>query len=60
MRYLLFSSNRPGTLGGMDLFYAPINRDGTFGMPVNLGSAVNTTGDEVTPQFDEGLSLFCQ
>ncbi len=55
---LLFSSNRPGTLGGLDLFYAPINRDGTFGMPVNLGAAVNTPGDEVTPQFAEGYVYF--
>lgn len=55
---LLFSSNRPGTLGGMDLFYAPINRDGSFGSPVNLGAAVNTTGDEVTPQFDESYLYF--
>lgn len=55
---LLFSSNRPGTLGGLDLFYAPINRDGSFGAPVNLGAAVNTTGDEVTPQFDEGYLYF--
>jgi peptidoglycan-associated lipoprotein len=55
---LLFASNRPGTLGGLDLFYAPINRDGTFGMPVNLGAAVNTPGDEVTPQYAEGYVYF--
>ncbi|NND33349.1 MAG: DUF1573 domain-containing protein [Saprospiraceae bacterium] len=55
---LLFSSNRPGTIGGLDLFYAPINRDGTFGMPVSLGEAVNSTGDDITPQFSEGYLYF--
>ena len=55
---LLFSSDRPGSLGGLDLFYAPIERDGSFGMPVNLGEAVNTPGDEVTPQFADGYLYF--
>lgn len=55
---LLFSSNRPGTLGGLDIFYAPINGDGSFGMPVNLGEAVNTAEDEVTPQFYDGYLYF--
>ncbi len=55
---LLFSSTRPGSIGGLDLFYAPITGDGSFGQPVSLGDAVNTTGDEITPQFAEGFLYF--
>ena len=55
---LFFSSNRPGTLGGLDLFYAPIERDGSFGQPVHLGDKVNTTADEVTPNFADGFLYF--
>ncbi len=55
---LIFSSDRPGTLGGLDLFYAPIKRDGTFGLPVNLGPAINTGGDEITPKYHERMLYF--
>jgi len=37
---------------GMDIFYAPMNADGTFGAGVNLGSDINTAGDEMTPFYD--------
>lgn len=50
---LLFSSNRPGGQGGFDLWYCPLNMDGTAnGTAVNLGSTINTTGDEVNPYYD--------
>ncbi len=55
---LFFSSNRPGTLGGLDLFYAPIERDGSFGQPVHLGERVNTPADEITPNFADGYLYF--
>ena len=55
---LFFSSNRPGTVGGLDLFYAPIDRDGSFGQPVHLGDRINTPGDEITPTFAEGFMYF--
>lgn len=55
---LIFSSNRPGTVGGLDLFYAPIKRDGTFGLPVNLGESINTGGDEITPKYHERMLYF--
>lgn len=50
--YLLFTSNREGGKGGMDIWYAEINEDGTTKEPLNL-EAVNTIGDDVTPFFDE-------
>ncbi len=49
---LYFSSNRGGK-GGLDLFYAKANSDGTFGAPQNAGPEVNTAGDEITPFYDK-------
>lgn len=52
---LLFSSNRTGGEGGMDLWYTTRELSSTdidFTMPVNLGPAVNSPGDELTPFYD--------
>ena len=48
-RTLFFSSNRPGGKGGFDIWMSHINEDGFIGEPKNLGSPVNTEGDEITP-----------
>ena len=45
---LLFSSNRPNGLGGMDLWKSEW-KDGKYGEPVNLGKAFNTDDNEVFP-----------
>jgi outer membrane protein OmpA-like peptidoglycan-associated protein/tetratricopeptide (TPR) repeat protein len=50
--YLLFSSNMEGGKGGMDIWYAQLNEDGTTKQPLNL-EAVNTIGDDLTPFYDE-------
>jgi outer membrane protein OmpA-like peptidoglycan-associated protein/tetratricopeptide (TPR) repeat protein len=52
-RKLFFSSNRPGGLGGMDIWVCEIDEDGVIGPPKNLGHPVNTIGDEVTPFFHQ-------
>lgn len=46
---LYFASNRPGGKGGFDIWFCTVERDGTFGNPVNL--PYNTEHDEVTPHF---------
>lgn len=48
---LYFSSNRPNGFGGMDLWYA-ICKNGQYEEPINLGSLINTSGDEITPFYD--------
>lgn len=53
-----FSSNRPGGSGGNDLWYVEIRNDGSSSEPVNLGSAVNTIDDEVTPFFSKNKLYF--
>lgn len=49
---LYFASNRVGTKGGMDIFYAEMNKDGEFTAPKNVGGKINTKYDEVTPYYD--------
>lgn len=53
---LIFASTQPGGLGGWDI-YVSNYQDGTWTTPRNLGSPLNTPGNEVTPFFD-GKSLF--
>ena len=48
---LLFSSNRPGGEGGMDIWYSFMNTDGTYEKPINAGKKINTIEDEITPFY---------
>ena len=48
---LFFSSNKPGGKGGFDLYMCNINENGLTGEAMNLGEAINTSGDEVTPFY---------
>jgi len=54
---LYFASNRPGGLGGFDL-YVSYFKDGDWTYPENLGSKINTPGNEVTPFYDGELLTF--
>lgn len=46
---LYFSSNMPGSIGGVDIWKVAINDDGSYEKPENLGDKVNTEGDESFP-----------
>jgi outer membrane protein OmpA-like peptidoglycan-associated protein len=48
---LYFVSDRPGGFGGKDIWYAVVKR-GKIGKPSNLGSLINTPGDEITPYYN--------
>ena len=48
---LFFSSDMAGGFGGFDLYYSSRIADDTYDIPVNLGSTVNSPGDEITPFF---------
>lgn len=55
---LFFSSNMPGGLGGADLYFSR-RVDRKWSKPVNLGSRVNTSGDEFYPYvFSDSLLFF--
>lgn len=58
---LYFSSDRPGGLGGMDIYYVELDEKGNpKGDVINMGSKVNTTQNEVFPYYhtDENLLFF--
>ncbi len=59
-RAVYFFSNRPGGLGGDDLYAVPIDATGGYGAAVNLGAGVNSAGDEwaPVPSPDGGALLF--
>jgi hypothetical protein len=56
---LFFSSNRPGGMGGKDLWYSVMNDRNQWITPVNMGDKINTEGDEMSPfiHFD-GKTLY--
>ena len=53
---VFFSAEIVGGYGGLDLYYAPLERDG-IGSPVNLGPRINSPGDEISPFF-QGRELY--
>jgi outer membrane protein OmpA-like peptidoglycan-associated protein/tetratricopeptide (TPR) repeat protein len=56
---LYFSSDRPGSLGGVDIWKVAINDDGTYGEPQNLGNKINTEGNESFPFIaDDNKTLY--
>ncbi len=57
---LYFVSDRPGSLGGEDLWVSRReNRHAPWGTPVNLGAAVNTAFNERSPELSrDGHLLF--
>lgn len=57
-KYLVFSSDRPGSIGSSDIYLAPIGSDGTIGQPQLLGKGINTEGRESFPFVDENYNLF--
>lgn len=56
---LYFSSNMPGSIGGVDIWKVAVNGDGTYGTPENLGAKVNTEGNESFPFIaDDNTTLY--
>jgi WD40 repeat protein len=57
---LYFSSNRPGGLGGLDIYVSTrASLDDAWGAPVNLGPNINTAGNDLAPAFSpDGHQLY--
>lgn len=59
---LIFASDMPGGLGGIDLYVSQritdVNGEPSWGVPVNLGPAINSPGDEVFPFVDPHGNLW--
>jgi hypothetical protein len=47
-KIMVFASNRPGGLGGYDLYYS-LFKKGKWSSPVNFGPGINTSYDEFRP-----------
>jgi outer membrane protein OmpA-like peptidoglycan-associated protein/tetratricopeptide (TPR) repeat protein len=50
---LFFSSDRPGGLGGFDIWMVQLDTKGNADNPVNLGASVNSPSDEHAPAYHE-------
>ncbi len=56
---IIFSSNRPGGKGGKDLYISYLSKENKWLEPQNLGSVINTSGDEETPFLHaDGRTLY--
>lgn len=60
-KYLYFSSERAGGLGGRDIWRSTKNKKGQWGIPQNLGRPINTRGQEESPfiHADGETLYFC-
>ena len=56
-KFMIFSSNRPGGMGGMDLWVSK-NEGGTWMTPVNMGEEINTAGNELFPFYGQDELLY--
>lgn len=48
---LYFVSDRPGGQGGLDIWKCQLDEEGNPGEAVNMGPAINTAEDEITPYY---------
>jgi outer membrane protein OmpA-like peptidoglycan-associated protein len=56
---LYFVSNRPGGIGGYDIWKTHLNEEGEWSAPLNLGPEINTPYDENTPFLHaDGKTLY--
>lgn len=55
---LYFNSNMPGGLGGNDIWKVAVSESDIYGTPVNLGSKVNTEGNEQFPSITDDNVLY--
>jgi hypothetical protein len=57
-KYLIFTSNMKGGHGGNDLYIVERRPNGRFGQPRNLGSEINTFGNERFPFVSGDYDLY--
>jgi outer membrane protein OmpA-like peptidoglycan-associated protein len=58
-KVLYFASNRPGGLGGLDIYTSTLDSRGHWQRPRNLGATINSAMDEESPFIDfTGKTLY--
>lgn len=56
---LVFTSNRKGSLGGLDIYISKKNANGSWSVPKNMGSTINTIYNEESPVLsNDGKTLY--
>ena len=55
---LFFISDMPGGIGGFDIYKIKKQPNGVWGMPVNLGSRVNSFAHDLYPYLSNGLLFY--
>ncbi len=56
---IFFSSNRPGGKGELDIYVSELDAKGTWGKATNMGSSINTRGNEDSPFLHpDGVTLY--
>ncbi len=56
---MIFSSDRPGGFGGLDLYISKLDKNGEWGKPVNMGPEINTPFNDDRPfLIKNGTILF--
>ncbi len=56
---VVFSSDRPGGFGGKDIYISFRTKTGKWGEAINMGKAINTPYDEITPFLaKDGQSIY--
>ena len=57
-RLLFFVSDKPGGFGGSDIYFTQRDEEGKWSEPENLGSRINTSGNEMSPIYHHDGTLF--
>ncbi|MET1258528.1 OmpA family protein [Flagellimonas sp. DF-77] len=57
-KQLYFVSDRPGSIGGTDLYVVDLLEDGSYSEPRNLGASINTNKKEMFPYVTENAIYF--
>jgi hypothetical protein len=58
-QYLIFTSNRDGGYGGLDIYKSRRNSKGEWGPAVNMGPVINSPSNEETPFLsNNGYTIF--
>lgn len=52
-KYLIFSSDRPGGLGKLDLWYCKLRSDGTLSEASNMGNVINSKENDEAPYYND-------
>lgn len=55
---IYFMSDMPGGVGGTDIYYSDLQKNGKWGKPINIGKPINTIGNELFPFISEDTTLY--